>query len=255
MSVLKRLWPALLGILSILGLWQVLVVVTGVPGYVLPSPLSVMQAFAAHQQLLWHHAGITVIEIVAGLFIGCIGGLGTALALARFHGLRRTLLPILLISQAVPLFALAPILMLWLGYGMTAKIVMATLIIYFPVASTCYDGLRQTPQGWLDLAQTLGADRRRRLLRIQLPAALPALASGMRMAASAAPIGAVIGEWVGSSQGLGYLMLDANARMQVDLMFAALLILVAFGVALYFTTDAVMRRLMPWHEDRIGATS
>ncbi|MCK2044034.1 ABC transporter permease [Chromohalobacter sp. TMW 2.2308] len=255
MSVLKRLWPALVGIFSILGLWQVLVVVTGVPGYVLPSPLSVLHAFASHQQLLWHHAGITVIEIVAGLLIGCISGLGTALALARFHGLRRTLLPILLISQAVPLFALAPILMLWLGYGMTAKIVMATLIIYFPVASTCYDGLRQTPQGWLDLAQTLGADRRRRLLRIQLPAALPALASGMRMAASAAPIGAVIGEWVGSSQGLGYLMLNANARMQVDLMFAALLILVTFGVALYFTTDAVMRRLMPWHEDRTGATS
>ncbi|WP_280562031.1 ABC transporter permease [Chromohalobacter sp. 48-RD10] len=255
MSVFKRLWPALLGIITLLGLWQVLVVVTGVPGYVLPSPLAVMQAFTAHQQLLWHHAGITVIEIVAGLLIGCISGLGTALALARFHGLRRTLLPILLISQAVPLFALAPILMLWLGYGMTAKIVMATLIIYFPVASTCYDGLRQTPQGWLDLAQTLGANRQRRLLRIQLPAALPALASGMRMAASAAPIGAVIGEWVGSSQGLGYLMLDANARMQVDLMFAALMILVTFGVALYFTTDAVMRRLMPWHEDRTGATS
>ncbi|MDV6319193.1 ABC transporter permease [Chromohalobacter sp. HP20-39] len=255
MSILKRFWPALLGIITLLGLWQLLVIVTGVPDYILPAPLTVVQAFAAHQQLLWHHAGITVIEIVAGLLIGFMSGLGTALALARFHGLRRTLLPILLISQAVPLFALAPILMLWLGYGMTAKIVMATLIIYFPVASTCYDGLRQTPQGWLDLAQTLGANRRRQLLRIQLPAALPSLASGMRMAASAAPIGAVIGEWVGSSQGLGYLMLNANARMQVDLMFAALLILITFGVALYFTTDAVMRRLMPWHDDRTGTTN
>ncbi|ABE59285.1 MULTISPECIES: ABC transporter permease [Chromohalobacter] len=253
MTLLKRLWPAMLGLVALLGLWQGLVVATGVPGYVLPSPLAVVQALAAHHQLLWHHTGITVIEIVAGLFIGCLSGLLTALALARFHGLRRTLLPILLISQAIPLFALAPILMLWLGYGMTAKIVMATLIIYFPVASTCYDGLRQTPQGWLDLAQTLGADRRRRLLRIQLPAALPALASGMRMAASAAPIGAVIGEWVGSSQGLGYLMLNANARMQVDLMFAALLILVTFGVALYFAMDALMRHLMPWHEDRTSA--
>ncbi|MHB0775345.1 ABC transporter permease [Halomonas sp. WWR20] len=252
-GLLGRLVPPLLGLVVLVALWQSVVVLTGVPRYVLPSPLAVVQALATHRGLLLHHAGITAFEILAGLFIGSLCGIVTALSLARFRGLRRTLLPLLLISQAIPLFALAPILMLWFGYGMASKILMATLIIYFPVASTCYDGLRQTPQGWLDLAQTLGASRRRRLLRIQLPAALPALASGMRMAASAAPIGAVIGEWIGSSQGLGYLMLNANARLQVDLMFAALAVLVTFAVALYFGVDALMRRLMPWHDDRTGS--
>ncbi|MED5501499.1 MAG: ABC transporter permease subunit, partial [Pseudomonadota bacterium] len=104
---------------------------------------------------------------------------------------------------------------------------------------------------WLDLARTFGLSRRQQLLKVQLPAALPSLASGLRMAASAAPIGAVIGEWVGSSQGLGYLMLNANARLQIDLMFAALVVLVAFAVLLYFGVDAALRLSMPWHRDRV----
>lgn len=233
-------------------IWQLVLIVTGVPRYILPSPLAVGRALIDQRALLAHHAGITAIEIVAGLVGGVLLGLATALALARFRPLRRTLLPLLLISQAIPLFALAPILMLWLGYGLGPKILMAMVIIYFPVASTGYDGLRQTPQGWLDLAQTFGLSRRQRLMRVQLPAALPSLASGFRMAASAAPIGAVIGEWVGSSQGLGYLMLNANARLQIDLMFAALVVLVVFSVLLYFGVDAALRAAMPWQQDRLA---
>lgn len=233
-------------------IWQLVLIVTGVPRYILPSPLAVGRALIDQRALLAHHAGITAIEIVAGLVGGVLLGLATALALARFRPLRRTLLPLLLISQAIPLFALAPILMLWLGYGLGPKILMAMVIIYFPVASTGYDGLRQTPQGWLDLAQTFGLSRRQRLMRVQLPAALPSLASGFRMAASAAPIGAVIGEWVGSSRGLGYLMLNANARLQIDLMFAALVVLVVFSVLLYFGVDAALRAAMPWQQDRLA---
>lgn len=233
-------------------IWQLVLIVTGVPRYILPSPLAVGRALIDQRALLAHHAGITAIEIVAGLVGGVLLGLATALALARFRPLRRTLLPLLLISQAIPLFALAPVLMLWLGYGLGPKILMAMVIIYFPVASTGYDGLRQTPQGWLDLAQTFGLSRRQRLMRVQLPAALPSLASGFRMAASAAPIGAVIGEWVGSSQGLGYLMLNANARLQIDLMFAALVVLVVFSVLLYFGVDAALRAAMPWQQDRLA---
>jgi len=114
------------------------------------------------------------------------------------------------------------------------------------VAASSFDGLRRTDPGWLDLARTMGASRWRRLRHIQVPAALPAFASGLRVAAAVAPIGAVIGEWVGSSAGLGYLMLQANGRMQIDVMFAALLMLAVIGVALYFTIDAGLRRAMPW---------
>ncbi|MCL6269372.1 ABC transporter permease subunit [Sansalvadorimonas sp. 2012CJ34-2] len=131
------------------------------------------------------------------------------------------LLPILLITQAIPVFALAPVLMLWFGYGMASKVVMTVLVIFFPVATCCYDGLRHTHKGWLDLAHTMGAGRYATHSLIRWPAALPALSSGLRVAVVIAPIGAVVGEWVGSSAGLGYLMLQANARLWVDLMFRA----------------------------------
>ena len=111
------------------------------------------------------------------------------------------------------------------------------------------DGLRRTDPGWLDLARTMNAPRAAILLRVRVPAALPALASGLRVATAVAPIGAVVGEWVGSSAGLGHLMLHANARLQVDLMFAALLVLALFAVALYFTVDTLLRRALPWQAE------
>jgi putative hydroxymethylpyrimidine transport system permease protein len=177
-------------------------------------------------------------------------GAVTALTLSYFRPARRWLMPVLVFSQAIPVFALAPLLVLWMGYGMASKIAMATLIIYFPVTSAFFDGLRRTEPGWLDLAQTMGGSRWRTLLHIRLPAALPAFASGLRVATAVAPIGAVVGEWVGASAGLGYLMLHANGRMQVDLMFAALLTLAVISVTLYFTVDALLRRALPWQPDK-----
>ena len=156
------------------------------------------------------------------------------------------LLPVLIVSQAIPVFALAPILMLWFGYGMASKVVMAALIIFFPVTSACYDGLRRTPNEWIELANTMEASKLQMLWQIRLPAAMPSLASGLRVAAATAPIGAVIGEWVGSSRGLGYLMLHANARMQVDTVFAALIVLACLSLFLYFGVDYLLRRLIYW---------
>jgi putative hydroxymethylpyrimidine transport system permease protein len=184
------------------------------------------------------------------LGLGIVLGAVTALTLSYFRPARRWLMPVLVFSQAIPVFALAPLLVLWMGYGMASKIAMATLIIYFPVTSAFFDGLRRTEPGWLDLAQTMGGSRWSTLLHIRLPAALPAFASGLRVATAVAPIGAVVGEWVGASAGLGYLMLHANGRMQVDLMFAALLTLAVISVTLYFAVDALLRRALPWQPDK-----
>jgi putative hydroxymethylpyrimidine transport system permease protein len=147
------------------------------------------------------------------------------------------------------LFALAPLLVLWFGYGLASKVVMATLIIYFPVTAAFYDGLKRTDPGWLDLARTMGGGRLAVLRVIRIPAALPALASGLRVATAVAPIGAVVGEWVGSSAGLGYMMLHANARLQIDVMFAALFVLAAFAVLLYFAVDRLLRLALPWQSE------
>lgn len=234
---------------GLLLIWQLIVWLTDAPAFILPGPLRVLDTLHSQFPLLMKHAGVTLIEILLGLLFGVLLGLASALSLVTWGSLRRWLLPVLVVSQAIPVFALAPVLMLWLGYGMTSKIAMATLIIYFPVTAACFDGLRQTPIGYLQLARTLGASRRAQLLQIRLPAALPALGSGLRVAASVAPIGAVIGEWVGSSTGLGYLMLHANARMQVDLMFAALLVLAFMALALYFSVNLIARRLTPWLDE------
>ncbi|MBS98284.1 MAG: ABC transporter permease [Oceanospirillaceae bacterium] len=245
----ERLLRPLIIALGLTLLWQCVVWMTGAPKFILPGPLQVLTTLIDQLPLLLRHAGVTLTEILLGLLLGVFLGLVSALSLITWRGLRRWLMPVLVISQAIPVFALAPVLMLWLGYGMASKVAMATLIIYFPVTAACFDGLRQTHTGYLKLARTLGASRRALLLQIRLPAALPAFGSGLRVAASVAPIGAVVGEWVGSSTGLGYLMLNANARMQVDLMFAALLVLALIAVSLYFLIDFLARWLTPWQAD------
>ena len=247
---LNSLVRALISAAIIFGLWHLVVVLLALPSFILPSPLAVFNKLVLRYDVLFPHLWITAQEIILGLALGLTMGLLFALQMLLFDPLRRWLLPILIASQAIPVFAIAPILMLWLGYGIASKVVMAALIIFFPVTTCCYDGLRNTPSGYLDLAHTMGASKWQLLLKVRLPAALPALASGIRVAVVVAPIGAVVGEWVGSSEGLGYLMLQANARMMIDEMFAALFILAALSVSLYYLADIVIKKLIPWQHDK-----
>jgi putative hydroxymethylpyrimidine transport system permease protein len=243
---------------GLVALWQVVVWLTGAPHYILPGPAAVLDALVERAALLAEHAGTTTAEILLGLALGTLLGGASALVMDYARAVRRWLMPVLVVSQAVPVFALAPLLVLWLGYGMASKIAMATLIIYFPVTAAFLDGLRRTEPGWRDLAHSMDATRWSALRHIRMPAALPSFASGLRVATAVAPIGAVVGEWVGSSSGLGYLMLNANSRGQTDLMFAALAVLALLAVALYFTIDRLLLRALPWvaeshAEDSINA--
>lgn len=244
-----------LRMLTIAGLlllgWQAVVWLTEVPPYLLPGPVAVAVTLVEDFGYILYHAGVTALEILLGLLLGTLLGSVSALTLASFRSARRWLLPLLVISQALPVFALAPVLTLWLGYGLFSKVAMATLIIYFPVTAAFYDGLRATEPGWVDFARTVGATPRAVLRHIRIPAALPAFGSGLRVAAAVAPIGAVVGEWVGSSAGLGYLMLHANGRMQIDLMFAALAVLAIIGLVVYFATDLLLRRLTRWQTETL----
>ena len=245
---MRALRPLII-LLGLLAIWQAVVWLTGAPRYILPAPWEVALAIAEHWQRLAVNAGITLAEILLGLLFGSLLGVASALCLAAFRPARRWLLPVLVTSQAIPVFALAPVLVLWLGYGMASKVAMATLIIYFPVTAAFYDGLRRCEAGWLDLAETMGADRKATLRHVRIPAALPALTSGLRVATAVAPIGAVVGEWVGASAGLGYLMDNANDRMQIDLMFAALFVLAVLAVGLYFLVDRLCRNVIPWQTE------
>lgn len=237
---------ALIIFLSILLVWHLITVVTEAPPYILPNPKLVIKAFISNSDLLFFHGLITLTEILLGLTIGLVFGIISAIFLAYYQTARQWLMPILVVSQAIPVFALAPVLVLWLGYGMASKVAMATLIIYFPVTAAFFDGLRRTNIGFLDLALTMNASQWSILRHIRIPSAIPALASGFRVATAVAPIGAIVGEWVGSSEGLGYLMLHANGRMQIDVMFAALFTLSFIAIALYYAVDAFLTRAVSW---------
>ena len=246
-------------IVGLVALWQVVVLATGVEHYILPGPGAVAVAAFENAGLIVRHALVTALEIVLGLGFGVAIGAASALVIGYSAPARRWLLPVLVISQAIPVFAIAPILVLWIGYGLAPKVAMASLIIYFPVTTSFLDGLRHTERGWIDLARTMTAGapgaRWASLRHVRIPAALPALASGIRVATAVAPIGAIIGEWVGSSAGLGYLMLYANARVQIELMFAALLVLAVFVVALYMSVDVLLRRAIPWQPETLPPDS
>ncbi len=230
----------------ILGVWQVLVTALAVPGYILPPPTRILAALWAQPEFLARNAAVTGFEIVLGLIVGSALGVTTALAVSLFPPAGRVMLPVMVASQALPVFAIAPLLVIWLGFGLASKIVMATLIIFFPVASAFLDGLRRTDPGLLDLAAIHRAGRFDTLRLIRLPSALPGLASGLRVAAAVAPIGAVVGEWVGASAGLGFVMLQANARLQTDLLFAALFLLALMALLIRAAVDALARRMVPW---------
>lgn len=228
-----------LAALFILLVWQGAVWATKVPHFILPGPDRVVQSLWANRALIAGNAVHTFGNIGIGLVLGAGLGALTAINLALSPFARLMVRPLLIFAQAIPVFALAPILTLWLGFGAASKIVMVMLVIYFPVASTFFDALMRLPPAMADLARNMQARPLRELLWLRLPHALPALGSGLRLAAVYAPFGAVIGEWVGASRGLGHLMLMANGRAQVDLMFAALLVLAAFAVALFFAIDLV----------------
>ena len=229
---------------GLIGAWWLLQAGLELPQYMLPAPPRVAEALWVNRMLLLASTFTTLTETLLGLVIGTLLGACAALVMAFSPPLRRWLLPLLLLSQAVPVFALAPLLVLWLGFGMASKVAVAVLVIFFPIMSATFDGLRQVPAEWLDLAATMGAPPWRVLIHVRLPAALPSFGSGLRVAAALAPIGAVIGEWVGASSGLGYVMLNANARVRTDLMFAALLVLSAMTIGVWWVVDWGVARML-----------
>ncbi len=250
LSAAARPIVTLLGLLIV---WWAGVKASNVPSYLLPDPQSVGIALWHQRDLLFWSTMTTLSETMLGLLIGTLLGAICALAMVFSPLLQRWLMPLLLLSQAIPVFALAPLLVLWFGFGMASKVVMAVVVIFFPITAAFSDGLRRTDIGWLDLARTMNASPVAMLRHVRLPAALPAFASGLRVATAIAPIGAVVGEWVGASAGLGYVMLSANARLQTDVMFAALFVLAVMAILLWVVVDRVLKRVLFWAPDTTAA--
>lgn len=241
-----RVSSALCGVLLLTFGWQAGTWLFAPAHYILPSPYDVVMALLRQPAYLLENSLVTLSEMVLGLVLGASFGVVTAFGTAAFPRLGKLVWPTLLILQAFPVFVLAPILVLWLGFGMASKVAMTTLIIFFPVASAFNDGLQRTERDILDAAALTQASHWQILLRLRAPLALPGLISGLRVAAPLAPLGAVIGEWVGASSGLGFVMVQANARMQTDSVFAAMAILAVLTVLSRLFIDRITTGLTPW---------
>lgn len=235
--------------IALVVLWQAVVLLFAPPPYMLPGPLAVLAALVRHPDLWRVDAVTTLLETVAGLVAGTVIGAALALLMSFLPPSRRLLLPALVVSQAIPIFAIAPLLVLWFGFGVASKVVMATVAIFFPVTSAFADGLARTDAGLLDLATLYRARRGQVVTVLRIPSALPDFVTGLRLAAVYAPVGALIGEWVGSSSGLGYAMIFANSRSETATMFAALFLVVAMSVLLRAAVDLLTANLTPWRPE------
>jgi putative hydroxymethylpyrimidine transport system permease protein len=248
---MKRAWPPLLLLAAAVGAWELVVRAAQVPDYLFPAPSAVASSFGSDAGLLGRATLVTLREVVLGYLLAVAVALELAVLLHFSVALRRALLPILVLSQTVPTVLLAPILAILLGYGIGPKLVVVAIVCFFPIVVNAVDGLRSADPELVRMMRTLHGGRFAIFRRVELPGALPAIFSGARVAATYAAVGAVFGEWAGSSSGLGFLILQAQPALETARIFAAVLVLSALALALYALVTLAERLLIPWQQEAI----
>jgi ABC-type nitrate/sulfonate/bicarbonate transport system permease component len=250
----RRLRPATLRVvapllfaLAVLGGWQAYAVLSGIRESTLPRPTQVAHALYADRSLLVSNGWVTLKEILVGFAVSIALGVALASLIHTSRVIERAVYPWLVASQMVPIPAVAPILVIWTGFDIRPKVIVIALVSFFPIVVNTIDGLKAVDPELVSLLKTLGASRLQRFRIAQLPAALPFLFSGLKVAAAFSVIGAVFGEWVGSSSGLGYLILTYNNQTATTDMFAVIFVLSLIGICLFVIVGLVERLLLPWY--------
>ncbi len=233
-----------------LALWQAVIWLSGLPAFYLPSPLQVAQRFAVEvaDGVLLYHTAYTLLEVILGLLLGA--GLATIIGyvIAKSSLAERLLSPYLVASQAIPVVAIAPLLIIWFGPGLFSKVLICALIVFFPVLVNTVVGVRAVPQNLRDLMHSLRASSPQTLRFLELPAALPVLLGGLRIGATLSVIGAVVGEFVGSDRGLGFLVNVARGQYDTTMVFVAVITLILLALVLYGAVVLIERRLLKWNQ-------
>lgn len=236
----------LLGAWELAARWDVLADALGIEPFLVPSPTEIAESLWDDRSLLAEDAWVTLQEVVAGLALALVAGAAIAVAMHVSPTLRRALYPLLVASQTVPVIAIAPILVVWFGFGIGPKLAIIALICFFPVTVNTLDGLRAVDPAQVKMMRTLDAGRWRILRRVEAPSALPYFLSGAKIAAAVAVIGAVFGEWSGADEGLGHLILVSQGQLQTARVFAAVFVLSLMAVALVAVLTLVQRRYAWW---------
>ncbi len=243
-------WTAVLSLLAGLLAWEIFSARSQLPAFILPAPGDVWQSFwqaLQHGNLLYHTA-CTLLEVLAGLFLGVGSATVLGYGLAKSRRLERLLAPYLVASQAIPIVAIAPLLVIWFGPGLFSKVLTSALIVFFPVLVNTVVGLRAVPQSLYDLMRSLGASRWQILRQLEIPAALPVFLGGLRIGATLSVIGAVVGEFVGADRGLGFLINVSRGQYNTALVFVAVFTLIFLALLLYGGVLWLERRLLYWRQ-------
>lgn len=247
----RWLLPALL-LAALIGLWQLaastgfLAEALGIEDFLVPSPAEIAESLWDNRSLLAENAWVTLREVVLGIACGLIAGVGLAVVMYRWVTVRDATYPLIVASQTIPIVVLAPILIVWFGYGIGVKVAIIALISFFPVTLNVLAGLSSADPEAIKLMRTLDASRWQIFRRVEAPGALPNTFTGTKIAVVFAPIGAVFGEWAGSSSGLGHLILTDNAQLEVAREFAAVAILAAMALILFGLVALIQRRVVTW---------
>lgn len=246
-----RPWLGLASLLAGLLFWQFTAQTSGLPSFILPTPMDVWSRFlrAAGDGSLFLHMGVTLAEILIGLLTGVVLATCLGYLVAKSRLLETLLQPYLVASQAVPLVAIAPLLVIWFGPGMFSKVLICALIVFFPVLVNTVVGVRAVPPALYDLMGSLRATRTQVLMKLEVPASLPIFLGGLRIGATLSVIGAVVGELVGADHGLGFLINVGRGQYDTSLVFVAIFALVVMALALYGVVAWFEKRLLIWNTD------
>lgn len=228
-------------------LWQLIVTVFNIPGYLLPSPGAVWSTLTTQWQYLASESVPTIEEVLLGFAAATIFGIAIAIAIVTWRPFEKAVYPLLVASQEVPQIAFAPLLLVWFGFGLTSKVIVAFLIAFFPIVVNTAAGLRSVSTELLDLAHSTRASGFTILRKIRFPFALPHIFTGLKIGVTFAVIGAVVGEFVGAGNGLGYVLMTANGRLDTGTLFAAIGVLVIMGLVLFAAVSLLERLMIPWH--------
>ena len=246
---MTRLLLTLTLLAAFVAVWQGVASLDSVDDLTLASPVETFDALRDDWSLLWENARVTLVEVLLGLAISVAAGVLFAVAMHLFRPLRDAAYPLLVASQAIPIVVLAPIFVLAFDYGIGPKLAIVALICFFPITVNLLDGLRSAPPELLKLMRSLGASRLRTLRTVELPASLPYLFSGLKIAATVSVIGAVFGEWAGADEGLGRLVLLGNNQLQTPRVYAGIVILTLMAVALFGLAALAERVACPWNRE------
>lgn len=244
----KYLNSVIFFILLIIG-WHLSTLLFSIPDYILPSPLQVGEVFRDYQSLLIGHTLVTLQEIIIGFLIGAAAGFVLAVAIITFDFLYRTLYPFIIVVESVPKLALAPLFVIWFGFGMLPKIVIIILMVLFPVLVNMIKGLTSVQRELLDLMKSLRASKLQILTKISIPYSIPYFFASLKMSSALAVVGAIIGEFVGANKGLGYVLMMSSVDLSTSRMFAVLIVLGLIGLAIFAAVCILERIVLPWHLD------